>query len=277
MDNIKVLKGNLFNSSSQTLVNTVNTKGVMGKGLALEFRLRYPEMFYEYKKLCKNNNLKIGDLWLFKTTDRWILNFPTKQDWKEKSKIEYLEIGLQKFLNIYKDYGITSIAFPVLGSNLGGLDQEESLAIMQKYLAQCEIPIEIYLHDSNLSDQLFEKFKNRLNCLDNIEFEILFNLSKKQIAILRDLLLKKEIKSVSKFLEVCELKGDTLEKIFDFALFRFDNSLIQKIDLNLLDLYFPNNEMEHKLEIINFYFSKYLNKIPNINKFLSYFFKSLND
>lgn len=141
---INIVQGDLFQSSAQTLVNTVNLVGVMGKGIALEYKKRYPEMFTKYKKICDSKLFSMGQLYLYKTDEKWILNFPTKQDWRNPSKTEYLELGLKKFIETYKEKGITSIAFPLLGANNGGLDPKVSLEIMCKFLTQCDIPIYIY-------------------------------------------------------------------------------------------------------------------------------------
>ena len=150
--------GNIFDSNAQTLVNTVNCVGVMGKGLALQFKQRFPAMFREYEKICKKGLLDVGKLWLFKTENRWILNFPTKYDWRNPSKEEYLELGLQKFVDTYKKKGITSVAFPLLGASNGGLEPAISLQIMKNYLEKCEIPVSIYLsynqNDLGLFDEI---------------------------------------------------------------------------------------------------------------------------
>lgn len=144
---IKIIEnGSLFESECQTLVNTVNCIGVMGKGIALEFKNRYPSMFKEYRILCNQKKLDIGKLWIYKAQDKWILNFPTKYDWRMPSRNEYLERGLQKFLDTYKSKGIASIAFPLLGASNGGIDPEVSLGIMKSYLDKCDIPVEIYLN-----------------------------------------------------------------------------------------------------------------------------------
>ena len=79
---IKIISGNIFTSKCQTIVNTINCVGVMGAGIALECRLRYPEMYKKYVELCENREISIGILWLYKSEDRWILNFPTKKHWK---------------------------------------------------------------------------------------------------------------------------------------------------------------------------------------------------
>ena len=102
-------------------------------------------MFEEYHILCENGQLKIGDLWLYKASDKWVLNFPTKQHWREKSTLEIIETGLQKFVTIYDQETITSIAFPKLGSGLGGLDWDTQIRpLMEQYLQP--LPIEIFIY-----------------------------------------------------------------------------------------------------------------------------------
>lgn len=135
----------LFDSPAKVLVNTVNTVGVMGKGIAKEFKGIYPEMFTEYQQLCERGLLDIGDLWVYKTPHKWVLNFPTKKHWRSPSKPEYLEAGLQKFSQVYQEARITSISFPQLGCGNGELDwKTESKPLMEKYLKG--LPIEIFIH-----------------------------------------------------------------------------------------------------------------------------------
>lgn len=142
-----IKKGDLFNSECQTIVNTVNCVGVMGKGIALEFKKRYPSMFNTYKKHCSSNALRPGSLYLWRSDTKWILNFPTKDHWRDKSEIKYLEDGLQKFVDTYKSKGITSIAFPQLGCANGGLNWNEVEPLMKKYLEDLDILVEIYIYN----------------------------------------------------------------------------------------------------------------------------------
>lgn len=141
---ITILKGDLFTAETQTIVNTVNCVGAMGKGIALEFKKRYPDMFTKYKDLCDRKLIQIGKLWLYKTPDKWILNFPTKDHWKNNSQPQYLISGLGKFVKTYKERGITSISFPLLGANNGGLDPKLVLDLMTNFLKQVDIPVHIY-------------------------------------------------------------------------------------------------------------------------------------
>lgn len=170
-NNITVINGNIFNTKAQTIVNTVNCVGVMGKGIALVFKLRYPSMFEQYQKYCKQNLIAVGKLWIYKgePTNPWVLNFPTKTHWKLPSEYEYIEKGLQKFVDTYKEKGITSIAFPLLGANNGGLDKDKIMETMLHYLSKCDIPIEIYQYDSMAPDDLFETFKNKWNEISTID------------------------------------------------------------------------------------------------------------
>ncbi len=142
---LEYIEGDIFNSPAQVIVNTVNTVGVMGKGLALSFKNRYPEMFESYKKVCEKNSLKTGKLMLYYYPDHWILLFPTKEHWRYPSKLEYIESGLIKFVQTYADKNISSIAFPKLGCGNGELSWNDVRPIMEKYLKPLPIDIFIYI------------------------------------------------------------------------------------------------------------------------------------
>lgn len=142
---ITYIYGDLFQSPAKVLVNTVNTVGVMGKGIAYDFKRIYPEMFKQYQNLCERKQFDIGMLWIYKTPHKWILNFPTKKHWRHKSKPEYIKAGLKKFVDTYDQKGITSISFPQLGCGNGELDWEtEVQPIMETYLSK--VPINIFIH-----------------------------------------------------------------------------------------------------------------------------------
>ena len=141
---IHYVSGNIFDSPAQTLVNPVNTVGVMGKGLALEFKKRYPKMFEEYKKQCRDGWLYVGSIMLWRAKDHFVLNFPTKKHWKDPSSLIYVEAGLLSFVNEYESYGVSSIAFPRLGCGNGGLDWKTVKPVMERYLQ--ELPIDVYIY-----------------------------------------------------------------------------------------------------------------------------------
>lgn len=142
---IKYIKGNIFNSRCAVLVNPVNCVGVMGKGLALEFKNRYPTMFHTYKKACDTKELRPGQPMLVYGPDKSVILFPTKYHWREKSKVIYIKDGLEAVSCCYKSFGIESIAFPKLGCGLGGLDWKEVKPLMEQYLSKLDIDVEIYI------------------------------------------------------------------------------------------------------------------------------------
>lgn len=161
-ENVTIKCGNILNADTQTVVNTVNCVGVMGKGLAAEFSKKYPDMYAAYKQLCDAGKIKIGTLHLYRipNSDRCILNFPTKDHWRFGSKIEYLVAGLRKFVDTYKKAGITSIAFPMLGCRNGGLKQSDVFPLMCGFFQQVDIPVEIwfYVEEPEEKVESFELF-----------------------------------------------------------------------------------------------------------------------
>lgn len=134
----------IFESNAQTLVNPVNCVGIMGAGLALQFKNLFPNMFQEYKELCDNGGLSVGKSFLYKG-NKWIYNFPTKVHWKDNSKIEYINDGLKNFVDTYKRRQIRSIAFPKIGAGLGGLYWEDVKKSMEYYLKNIDIPVSVCL------------------------------------------------------------------------------------------------------------------------------------
>ncbi len=149
MARIQYLKGDIFESSAQVIVNTVNCEGFMGRGLALAFKQRYPDMFSVYQQECKTGKLRIGRPTLYRASTPWILNFPTKNKWRANSKIEYLEKGLKYFVANYKEAGIKSIAFPKLGTQNGKLSWDEVGPLMAKYLSKLDIDVYIYIAEGD--------------------------------------------------------------------------------------------------------------------------------
>lgn len=149
MAHIQYLKGDIFTSQAQVIVNTVNCQGVMGKGLALAFKQKYPDMFAVYERECQTGKLKIGRPTIYQKSEPWILNFPTKNHWRNPSKLEYVEKGLAFLANNYKKAGITSIAFPKLGAQNGKLDWNDVGPVMAKYLSQFDINVYIYIAEGD--------------------------------------------------------------------------------------------------------------------------------
>src|SRR5271155_44267 len=127
---ITYAEGNLLNADAEALVNTVNTVGVMGKGIALMFKEAFPENFELYREACKGHGIEIGRVFPTERRDvmggpKWIINFPTKQHWRAPSRIEWIEQGLTDLRHFIEEYSIRSIALPPLGSGNGGLDWQQ--------------------------------------------------------------------------------------------------------------------------------------------------------
>ncbi|MBF2760371.1 MAG: macro domain-containing protein [Ectothiorhodospiraceae bacterium AqS1] len=126
---IEATRGNLLEADAEALVNTVNCVGVMGKGIALQFKRAFPKNFTEYAKACKGKEIKPGKVMVFETgnmlNQRYIVNFPTKRHWKEKSRMGDIETGLMDLCAQVQRLNIQSIAIPPLGAGLGGLNWHE--------------------------------------------------------------------------------------------------------------------------------------------------------
>ena len=142
---MRIKIGNIFDSKAKTLVNTVNCVGVMGKGIALEFKKKYPNMFDEYVQICERHELKPGQPYYYKDLlGNSVINFPTKDHWRSPSRLSYIEKGLDWFRDHYSELEITSVAFPPLGCGNGGLNWEMVGPLMYEKLSDLPISVEIY-------------------------------------------------------------------------------------------------------------------------------------
>lgn len=139
--------GNIFNSPAQVITNTVNCVGVMGKGLALAYKKKYPEMFNDYKAKCNEGQVKPGQPYLWENDEVQILNFPTKRHWKQASLISDVEEGLKYLAKNYSQMGISSVALPPLGCGLGGLNWAEVKNLINKYLGSIE-DLDVYVYEA---------------------------------------------------------------------------------------------------------------------------------
>ena len=142
---ITVRVGNLFDSNAQTLVNTVNCVGIMGKGIALEFKKRFPEMNRDYEERCKAGKVKLGRPYLF--TDLvgpWVLNFPTKDHWRSVSRVQDVIEGLEYLKQHYREWGIRSLAMPPLGCGQGQLEWRVVGPTLYRHLSELDIPVELF-------------------------------------------------------------------------------------------------------------------------------------
>ncbi len=147
--------GNLLEADVDALVNTVNCVGVMGRGIALQFRLTFPANYQAYKAACERGEVRLGSMFVVElqqlNNPRLIINFPTKQHWREKSRMENIQAGLADLVRVVRDYDVRSVAIPPLGSGLGGLDWNDVRPlILQAFADLPQVDVRLYepLHDA---------------------------------------------------------------------------------------------------------------------------------
>ena len=141
--------GNILESNAQALINTVNTVGVMGKGIALQFKKAYPNNFNAYQKACKQGDIAIGKLFVTKdynlnSGEKIIINFPTKKDWRKSSEYSFIEKGLDNLIQIVAQQNIQSVAIPPLGAGNGGLEWEKVKKIIEQKFNNLNVEIIVY-------------------------------------------------------------------------------------------------------------------------------------
>lgn len=215
---IQIIDGNIFTSPAQTLVNTVNCFGVMGAGIAQEYAIRYPKMLEDYKKICERKLLEVGKLWIYDVSEeRKILNFPTKKHWRDPSQMLFLELGMQKFLQTYQEKGITSIAFPLLGAQNGGLDPNHVQSFMEEKLSRCEIDISIYRYDKDASDDIAPKICRIFQELSLESIQNSTSLTKAQVKKISEIFLNNSIRSLNQCIRMPKVGAKTVQNIVVLA------------------------------------------------------------
>ncbi len=159
---VKVIIGDMFESKAQTLVNTVNCVGIMGKGIALEFKKHFPDMFEDYVRRCEAKNVHLGRPYIFRRMFMpWILNFPTKDHWRSVSRLQDIEEGLRYLQQHYKEWGITSLAVPPLGCGHGQLEWRVVGPTIYRHLKTLDITIELYAPFGTPHEELQPSFLDK--------------------------------------------------------------------------------------------------------------------
>lgn len=181
---IEYFDGTVFNTPAHAIVNTINCEGFMGAGLALEFALRYPNMYTDYKTKCNNKSIKTGLLDYYKENNVTIVNFPTKYSFKYPSNIKWIKEGLENFVKTYKTNNISSIAFPKLGCSNGGLNWNEVQKIMEQYLSDLNINVYICLDKLKESQGKEKEMIEMFNDISIQELAKNVKLNKKQQSII---------------------------------------------------------------------------------------------
>ncbi len=209
---IEYTEDTVFNVGADAIVNTINTMGTMGAGLALEFALRYPEMLEDYKKKCEANEIRVGTVYYCKVENGpLIINFPTKKHYALPSNIRWIEEGLKNFADTYKDYNITSAAFPRLGCSNGKLSWDDVRPLMERYLGGLDI--KVYICESTKKEaagveKLMVEEYNRF--LDG-ESELTIDLTAKQKNALES---RGKVSRFYELNEVQRIKGALYKKVF---------------------------------------------------------------
>ncbi len=171
--------GNLLDSEAEALVNTVNTLGVMGKGIALQFKNLFPNNFKLYYNACKNKEVQVGKLFVTEETlltgKKIIINFPTKTNWRLPSEYQYIEVGLTELVKVIEEKKIKSIAIPPLGSGNGGLDWNKVKQILEKHLTNVDCDIWIY-EPSVAMQEILKKERVKLTPARAMLLSVLYEL-----------------------------------------------------------------------------------------------------
>lgn len=170
--------GNIFESKAECLVNTVNCEGYMGKGIAYQFKLRFPQNNNDYVKACRSGALHIGTIHHFYEDGVLIVNLPTKDKWREKSKVEYVEVGLDRLVELIQNKNIKSIAIPPLGCGNGGLDWQEVKEIVNQRLEEVADNCDIIVYEPSGSYQASPKSAPKVSVSALVLLKIRMQLDK---------------------------------------------------------------------------------------------------
>ncbi|WP_426273664.1 type II toxin-antitoxin system antitoxin DNA ADP-ribosyl glycohydrolase DarG [Exiguobacterium sp. R-17] len=256
------LKGNLFDKLNEVdaIVNTVNTVGVMGKGIALEFKKRFPDNTKEYVTRCKEGSITIGNSFVFElgneSLTKFIVNFPTKKHWRNPSKIEYVDAGLEDLIKIIKQYEIKSIALPALGAGLGGLNWNEVKALISNKLEFLE-DVEIYVYEPQKSKKLESKEKK-------IEKRPTLTSDRKKLLLLVDYYNSKSESSLATYVQIHQLS----------YLLNFNN---EKINFKLFKLGPYSEEITKILLRLNNHYLVPINRKKNDNQMIAVQLPTISD
>jgi O-acetyl-ADP-ribose deacetylase (regulator of RNase III) len=179
---IKYITGNILESNAVALINTVNTVGVMGKGIALQFKKAYHNNYKAYVEACKRNEIEIGKLFIVRDSnlssgEKYIINFPTKKDWRKPSEYSFINAGLDDLIRILKEYNIKSIAIPPLGAGNGGLEWEKVKKIIEHKLSNLDVEIIVFEPTQHIKEQL-KKERVKLTDARALLLYVLYDLVK---------------------------------------------------------------------------------------------------
>jgi hypothetical protein len=213
------LTGNIFSSSANAIVITVNCEGVMGAGIALDAKYRWPEIYDLYSKRCELNGFHVGEIMWADSDSRNVALFPSKKLWRAPSKLSYISDGLDTLRIDIDQMSITSIALPHLGCSNGGLTWSEVKPLIFEKLSTIDgLLVELWKFEQNFVDQDFKKFREVFLSLNPKDASSWVSFSKNTEKFIRQVLIESEL---TNFVQLAEVKGvgeKTLEKIYKAAL-----------------------------------------------------------
>lgn len=176
---IEYTKGNMFECNADCLINTVNCEGFMGKGIAYQFKMRFPENNQSYIRACKSGDLTVGKVHTFFEEGITIVNFPTKNKWRENSKIEYIEKGMDSFIELLPELAVNKIAIPPLGCGNGGLLWVEVKKIIESKISGLADQYDFLIFEPSLSSySAIPKKAPQINVSGLVLLDIRLNLKK---------------------------------------------------------------------------------------------------
>lgn len=175
---IEYTKGNMFESNADCLINTVNCEGFMGKGIAYQFKMRFPENDKSYIKACRSGELKVGNLHYYVEDGITIVNFPTKDKWRENSKIEYIENGMDSLVKLLPKLRVKKIAIPPLGCGNGGLLWTDVKEIIENKIVKISDKYDFLIFEPSLSYKAIPKKPPQLNLSGLVLLDIRLNLKR---------------------------------------------------------------------------------------------------
>lgn len=175
---IQYVKGNMFECNADCLINTVNCEGFMGKGVAYQFKMRFPENNKSYIKACKSGELTVGKIHYYIEDGITIINFPTKNKWREKSKIEYIENGMNYLVEVLPRLNVKKIAIPPLGCGNGGLIWTDVKAIIENKIADLSNKYDFVVFEPSCSYKAVPKKPPRVSISGLVLLDIRLNLKK---------------------------------------------------------------------------------------------------
>lgn len=175
---IEYTKGNMFECNADCLINTVNCEGFMGKGIAYQFKVKFPENNKSYIKACKSGKLTVGKVHYYIEDGITIINFPTKNKWREKSKIEYIEAGMNFFVDLLPTLGVKKIAIPPLGCGNGGLLWSEVKRVIENKIIHLADKYDFIIFEPSSSYKAVPKTPPQISISGLVLLDIRLNLKK---------------------------------------------------------------------------------------------------